>query len=981
MIATGIVYQKDVYDSITNLYLKNSNLLIRKEKYPIENIKVTVENQEITDSVRPGDLTAIYGVLEQIPRAGNPGQFDERSYYYPRKIKWYMEGTEIQILRKKENRILYIQSQIREKMKEGIQKAFGIEKGGIIQAMVLGEKGNLGQDNKLLFQIMGISHVLAISGMHLSVLGWGLYKLLVRIRFPIKGAGILSAAAMIFYGELTGSGAAAVRAVIMFAVSMGALLLKRTYDFLSALSLAAILLLAESPLYLYDSSFLLSFGAVLGLAAVHPVLFPPERKKYSKNLWGKVKKEVEAGLFSSISVWSILLPISMYFFYELSVWGFLVNLLILPTVGVLLISGLAGGILGLLPGLLFARAGALPGILILEFYIKGGKLLQNLPFFLWITGKPKIWQCLLYYGILTGILLIKKQGKWITAGKIAALLAALGLLFLRLPEGSLKVTFLDVGQGDCICIQQGREVCYIIDGGSSSVSRVGQYRILPFLKEQGISTVDGIFVSHMDEDHINGILELLKMITEKKTGLKIERLFLSRCKETEEQREQLEDAGEKADCEIYYIKRGSEISSGNLKITCLSPEDQNMEKIRLGKTGLLVTKTAFGALPIQRISKADAVKLVRRAYDAGINYFDTAPPYCKGKSEDATARALLRHPRDKYYIATKLSNFAPSTWSRDASLQIYHNSLRLFATDHLDYLLLHGIGMGADGMREYEKRFLDNGVLDFLLEEREKGHVRNLGFSYHGDIAVFDRLLAEHDTYRWDFVQIQLNYLDWKYAGQIKAYNSSASYLYNELDKRGIPVVVMEPLLGGRLSNVPNNIAALLKQSDPEASIASWAFRYAGSFPRVLTVLSGMSRFEHLEENIRIYSPLKPLTDREMALLQEVADRMIKYDTIPCNACDYCMPCPYGIDIPGCILHYNKCLNEDFVLKSIRDKNYREARRAYLVGYDRSVPRLRQASHCTGCGQCMPHCPQRIDIPGELRRIDAYVEKLKQDRL
>ena len=575
VVATGTVYQKDVYDSITNLYLKNSNLLIRKEKYPIENIKVTVENQEITDSVRPGDLTAIYGVLEQIPRAGNPGQFDERSYYYPRKIKWYMEGTEIQILRKKENRILYIQSQIREKMKEGIQKAFGIEKGGIIQAMVLGEKGNLGQDNKLLFQIMGISHVLAISGMHLSVLGWGLYKLLVRIRFPIKGAGILSAAAMIFYGELTGSGAAAVRAVIMFAVSMGALLLKRTYDFLSALSLAAILLLAESPLYLYDSSFLLSFGAVLGLAAVHPVLFPPERKKYSKNLW--VKKEVEAGLFSSISVWSILLPISMYFFYELSVWGFLVNLLILPTVGVLLISGLAGGILGLLPGLLFARAGALPGILILEFYIKGGKLLQNLPFFLWITGKPKIWQCLLYYGILTGILLIKKQGKWITAGKIAALLAALGLLFLRLPEGSLKVTFLDVGQGDCICIQQGREVCYIIDGGSSSVSRVGQYRILPFLKEQGISTVDGIFVSHMDEDHINGILELLKMITEKKTGLKIERLFLSRCKETEEQREQLEDAGEKADCEIYYIKRGSEISSGNLKITCLSPEDQNME--------------------------------------------------------------------------------------------------------------------------------------------------------------------------------------------------------------------------------------------------------------------------------------------------------------------------------------------------------------------------------------------------------------------
>ena len=474
VVATGTVYQKDVYDSITNLYLRNSNLIIQEKKYPIENIKVTLENQKLTDSVFQGDLTAVYGSLEQIPRASNPGQFDERSYYYPRKVKWYLEGMEFQVLRKKENQVLYIQSQIRERMKEGIQKAFGEEKGGIIQAMVLGEKGELGQENKLLFQIMGTSHVLAISGMHLSVLGWGFYKLLVKMRLSVKAAGILAAAAMGFYGELTGSGAAAVRAVIMFAVSIGALLLKRTYDFLSALSLSAILLLAESPLYLYDSSFLLSFGAVLGLAAVHPVLFPPGKKKYKTNLWGKVKKELDAGIFSSISVWSILLPISMYFFYELSVWGFLVNLLILPTVGVLLISGLAGGILGLLPGLLLARAGALPGILILEFYIHIGKSVQKLPVFLWITGKPDIWQCLFYYGILAGILLIKKKGKRIFAGKLAAMTAALCLLFLRFPEGRLKVTFLDVGQGDCACIQQGKDVCYIIDGGSSTISRAGQ---------------------------------------------------------------------------------------------------------------------------------------------------------------------------------------------------------------------------------------------------------------------------------------------------------------------------------------------------------------------------------------------------------------------------------------------------------------------------------------------------------------------------
>lgn len=372
--------------------------------------------------------------------------------------------------------------------------------------------------------------------------------------------------------------------------------------------------------------------------------------------------------------------------------------------------------------------------------------------------------------------------------------------------------------------------------------------------------------------------------------------------------------------------------------------------------------------------------MVDTAMEHGVNYFDTAPMYCKGKSEAATAAALLRHPRSQYYIATKLSNFAPATRTREGAIAIYKNSLQVFQTDHLDYLLLHGIGMG-NGWPDYEERFVRNGVLDYLLREREKGHVRNLGFSYHGDVTVFDRLLAEHDRYQWDFVQIQLNYVDWHHASTVNAINTNASYLYEELDKRGIPVVVMEPLLGGRLATLPNNIAARLRQRDPEASIASWAFRYAASFPRVLTVLSGMSRFEHLQDNLQTYSPLKPLSDEERDFLHEIAEQMMRYPTIPCNACDYCMPCPYGLDIPGIITHYNKCLNEDMVLKSRLDPAYAEARRAYLVGYDRSVPRLRQASHCTGCRQCVPHCPQRIDIPAELRRIDAYVEKLKQETL
>ena len=255
--------------------------------------------------------------------------------------------------------------------------------------------------------------------------------------------------------------------------------------------------------------------------------------------------------------------------------------------------------------------------------------------------------------------------------------------------------------------------------------------------------------------------------------------------------------------------------------------------------------------------------LVDYAIAHGVNYFDTSPAYCQGKSEHSTGIALSRHPRDKYFIATKLSNFSPSTWSREASVAMYRNSMKELQVDYLDYLLLHGVGMGG-GMEEFENRYMKNGILDFLLEERKAGRIRNLGFSYHGDIRVFDWLLSRHDEYKWDFVQIQLNYLDWKYARQINPRNTDAEYLYGELSKRGIPAVIMEPLLGGRLSNVPGTIAARLKQREPEMSVASWAFRFAGSLPGVQTVLSGMTRMEHLQDNLRTYSPLKPLTEDDL---------------------------------------------------------------------------------------------------------------------
>lgn len=368
------------------------------------------------------------------------------------------------------------------------------------------------------------------------------------------------------------------------------------------------------------------------------------------------------------------------------------------------------------------------------------------------------------------------------------------------------------------------------------------------------------------------------------------------------------------------------------------------------------------------------------ALEHGVNYFDTSPAYCQGKSEAATGIALHRHNRKDYLVATKLSNFAPETWSTQASKAMFENSLKELQVSYVDYLLLHAIGMGDDGMGEFYSRYIDNGILDWLVEQKKRGRIRNLGFSYHGDVKVFDLALKWHDEgrYHWDFVQIELNYLDWNYADEINDRNTDAVYLYGELHKRGIPAIIMEPLLGGRLANVPDNIAAKMKAREPEKSVASWAFRFAGSPKGVLCVLSGMSYMENLKENLCTYSPLQPLTKEEDQFLMDIAKDIYNLNTIPCNECNYCMPCPYGLNIPTIFAHYNRCIKEgNLPNKGEQDPDYRRARRAFLIGYDRRVPKLRQASHCVQCGECVTHCPQRIQIPDELAKIDAFVEELK----
>jgi hypothetical protein len=371
----------------------------------------------------------------------------------------------------------------------------------------------------------------------------------------------------------------------------------------------------------------------------------------------------------------------------------------------------------------------------------------------------------------------------------------------------------------------------------------------------------------------------------------------------------------------------------------------------------------------RQIVDQDSVnELVDYALANGINYFDTAPVYLQGQSERAAAIALSRHPRNSYFLATKLSNQSGDA-SFERSLKMYQDSFKNLQTDYIDYYLIHIIRDGAD----WRRRAVDNGMMDFLVRERAAGRIRNLGLSVHPTRAGFDEVMTYHEKYHFDFCQIQMNYVDW--------YDGDAEYLYSELDKRGIPVVIMEPLLGGQLSSVPKVVAEQFKEREPDASVASWAFRFCGTKPRVLTTLSGMTYMEHLQDNIKTFQHFKPLNDEEMDFLKEAAGLIRNHPLVPCTNCQYCMPCPFGIDIPTIFKHYNDAVNEGTIAQSVEQKDFKKLKKAYLTSYDKAIESIRQADHCISCNQCVPHCPQQIRIPRELRRIDNYIEKLKQETL
>ena len=421
------------------------------------------------------------------------------------------------------------------------------------------ERGNLDAETKMQYQMAGIMHILAISGLHISFVGMGFFRLLKKAGAGNGVAGAVSAFLIYAYGIVTGGSVSAMRAVGMFLVLVGAGIAGRSYDLLSAMALSAIVLLLDAPAYLYNVSFLLSFGAVIGIGALTPEICS------LLNL----KKRTAKSLAGSVIVWLITLPIALHAYGEVSLAGVILNLLVLPTSGIVLASGIFALPVGIFV-IEIAKRVVFPGKCVLFLYEKLCEVVGWIPHSTWIAGSPQLWQCAVYYVMLGVAFTGVKWGK--KAASVALVIFAVVFLGYHSRNG-LAITCLDIGQGDCCVLKMPGGENFLIDGGSSNKKNTAVYQILPYLKNQGIAILDGIFVSHTDQDHISGIEELLELCAQKLTTVRVKNLILPDWDTTGGEYEKLKMLAEQTGIRVQTVREGNLLKTKEAQIEILAPEN------------------------------------------------------------------------------------------------------------------------------------------------------------------------------------------------------------------------------------------------------------------------------------------------------------------------------------------------------------------------------------------------------------------------
>jgi len=371
-------------------------------------------------------------------------------------------------------------------------------------------------------------------------------------------------------------------------------------------------------------------------------------------------------------------------------------------------------------------------------------------------------------------------------------------------------------------------------------------------------------------------------------------------------------------------------------------------KIKVNKEEKEVSLLGFGCMRFPMLENGEvdvelSKKMIDFAVENGVNYIDTAWPYHDGKSELIVGEIIKDYDRKSFYLADKLPLWECKT-IEDVE-RIFHEQLQKVGVDYFDFYLIHAVN------KERYQQTIDLKVIEKLEEFRAQGKIKNIGFSFHDDLDTFKKWV---DLYQWDFCQIQLNYMDVEHQQGMTGYEL--------LTEKGIPVIIMEPVKGGSLVKFNDEIESLMKSHNPNQSIASWAFRWIGSLPNVKVVLSGMSNMDQVVDNVDTFKEFKALNQEELDIVKEVRRRILDLSKVDCTSCNYCMPCPHGVNIPG-----------NFRLYNAHSMYQNDGHTKWA--YSNLERNNASAEVCIECGECLPKCPQQIEIPTELANFYDYLKE------
>ncbi len=532
-------------------------------------VQVWLEKASYEELPMIGEKIEVCGKAENFSEASNPGEFDMRRYYY-------IHGTDFCIFNAKVQRRTGHGSILRDtiqRLKERMLLVFDTNlpenEAGILKAMILGDRASLTDEMRGLYQRNGLAHALSISGLHISILGYGTYRLLKKYHAGSIISVILTASLVIFYAELTGGGISVLRALTMFLVCLGADIANRTYDMLSALSASLILILLLNPLIVYDAGFMLSFGAVLGICMVNPWLENYFPKK--DGLIGKLLSSISV----SLSIQIFTLPIVLYFFYQIPLTSIPLNLLMIPLMGLLIVSAILLALLGIVswfpvfPFVLSCR-------IILRIYETGCRICDTIPGGVFIAGRPSMKKVIIYYLVLllvitgTSVKGLKKKEYAAVKNITGLLILALSVMMLVLkPVSGLTITMFDIGQGDSILVRTSAGTTYLIDCGSTTEKEIARYRVIPAMKSMGLHRIDYCIMTHPDKDHISGFEEMFEMPPEERLPIKY--FVMPDIKDTGDAYRTIESEAQKAGAEVLKISDGQCFRDGETEILCIHP--------------------------------------------------------------------------------------------------------------------------------------------------------------------------------------------------------------------------------------------------------------------------------------------------------------------------------------------------------------------------------------------------------------------------